>query len=120
VLKFQPGTTNGSDLGISVVQPYGITLDTSNNLLVTSNAPYPSVEVFAPGATQPSRTITGGLGNYSRAYGIALDKREKHLYIGDDSQTDVVRDSYVTGYLLNTIPGTASSYGIAVSPPAPK
>ena len=58
VFRFAPGQTTGTDLGLSAVGSQdGLAIDAKGNLYVGYFGP---VEVYAPGATQPSATIGKG------------------------------------------------------------
>lgn len=111
VLKFLPGSKVGSNLGIHVGYVGGATLDSLGNLLVVDQN-VPGVDVFPPGATKPSKVITG----FSLAFDIALTQSNQRLWVTDPF-TAVNEVSYPGGKLVNTITNTISSaFGVATSP----
>jgi hypothetical protein len=114
VQEFAPGSTTGTNLGISLkfANAGGLVIDKSGNLLV-DNQSLPGVEIFPPGATEPSQQITG----FSLAYQIALDKRDNRLYVSDPFGPAVVEVTYPAGAKIATFAQTlAGAFGVAVSP----
>ena len=111
VLKFAPGSTVGTNLGIHVGYVGGETVDSSGNLLLDDQN-IPGVDVFPPGATQPSNRITG----FSLAFDIALNHPNTRLWVTDPF-TAVYEVTYPGGQIVNTITNTISSaFGVATSP----
>jgi hypothetical protein len=112
VLKFAPGGTVGTNLGIHVMYVGGATMDSSNNLLLVDQN-IPGVDVFPPGATQPSKQIKG----FSLAFDIALTKGDSKLWVTDPGGARVNEVSYPAGTITNTISNTiTSAFGVATSP----
>jgi sugar lactone lactonase YvrE len=105
------------DLGInSIVVMHGIAVDKQGNVLI-ANQGGASVEVFPPGSTTPSMTITDGL---EQPLLISLDKKQSKLYVADAGLTGngTVRIySYPAGALFDTItfPRFGVPFGIAFS-----
>ncbi|MEO6991189.1 MAG: hypothetical protein ABI346_00345 [Candidatus Baltobacteraceae bacterium] len=117
VLRFLPGKTTGKNLGIHITggSAGGATIDSSGNLLI-DNQGLPGVEVFPPGATQPSQLITG----FNLAYQIALNHRNNHLYISDPFAPSVNEVTYPGAKPINTITNSLSAaFGVATSPDGP-
>ena len=111
VLKFAPGSTVGTNLGIHVGSVGGETIDTQDNLLLDDQS-IPGVDVFPPGATQPSKVIKG----FALAFDIALRKGGTRLWVTDPF-TAVNEVTYPGGVLVNSITNTISSaFGVATSP----
>jgi hypothetical protein len=111
VLKFAPGSTNGTNLGIHIGNAGGATIDSRRRLvLVDQNVP--GVDIFPPGATKPSKQITG----FSLAFDIALTQRDNRLWVTDPF-TPVDEVEYPSGKPSDSITNTiTSSYGVATSP----
>ena len=111
VLKFAPGGTVGTNLGIHVGYVGGATMDSQNNLLLDDQN-IPGVDVFPPGATQPSSQIKG----FALAFDIALTHGDAKLWVTDPN--GIVNEvSYPAGAIINTISNTiTSSFGVATSP----
>jgi hypothetical protein len=105
------------NLGIdSVVVMHGIAVDARANVLIVQQGP-PAVEVFPPGATSPSKTITKAL---EQPILISLNKLQDRLYVADDgfSGNGTVRVfSYPLGKLVDTIafPRFGAPFGVALS-----
>jgi hypothetical protein len=111
VLQFAPGSTVGTNLGIHVGYVGGETLDSQGNLLLVDQN-IPGVDVFPPGATQPSQRITG----FSLAYDVALRQGDSRLWITDPF-TSVNEVTYPGGTIVNSITNTiTSAFGVATSP----
>jgi hypothetical protein len=118
VLEFAPGSTSGKDLGIRVGFAGGLSFDSSGNLLVVDeSAGAQSINVYSPGSTKPSQTITDGLLN---PISIAFNARQRRLYIADAGALDVESISYPGARPIDTFTGFGGPYGVALSPPAPK
>jgi len=106
------------DLGINtIVVMHGIAIDRAGNVLI-ANQGGASVEIFPPGSTSPSMTITDGL---EQPLLIALNNKQSRLYVGDAGITGngTVRVySYPAGLLIDTItfPRFAVPFGVALSP----
>lgn len=111
VLKFAPGSTVGTNLGIHVGYVGGETIDAAGNLLLDDQS-LPGVDVFPPGATQPSQQIKG----FNLAYDIALTHSGTRLWVTDPFVA-VNEVTYPGGTLVNSITNTISSaFGVATSP----
>lgn len=114
VLKFAPGSTHGTNLGIHLKSAYagGATIDKVGNLLVDDQN-LPGVDVFPPGATQPSQVIKG----FHLAYQIALNRRNNRLYVSDPFGPLVNEVKYPAGKVVNTISNSlGGAFGVATSP----
>jgi hypothetical protein len=110
--EYAPGSTTGTNLGIVVSFAGGDAEDTAGNLLLDDQSA-PAVDVFPPGATTPSRTITASLQDPFR---MSLDKGSQHLYVADPEANALFVYDYASGTLVNTITnGLTSVYGVAVS-----
>jgi hypothetical protein len=111
VLKFAPGATVGTNLGIHVGYVGGATMDSQGDLLLVDQN-IPGVEVFPPGATQPSKQYKG----FSLAFDVALTKGDTKLWVTDPNAI-VDELTYPGGTITNTISNTIkSSFGVATSP----
>lgn len=113
VLRFAPGKTQGKNLGIHIQFGYagGATIDHQGDLLIADQS-RSLVDVFPPGATQPSQQ----LGGFTIAYQIALNKRNTHLYVTSPSGV-VAEVAYPSGTPIDTISNSlGGAYGVATSP----
>jgi hypothetical protein len=111
VLQFAPGSTVGNNLKIHVGYVGGETLDSHGNLLLVDQN-IPGVDVFPPGATQPSQRITG----FPLAFDVALRQSDTRLWITDPF-TAVDEVTYPGGAIVNSITNTiTSAFGVATSP----
>lgn len=115
VLKFSPGSKTGQDLGISVGFAGGIALDKNLDLLVCDQTA-PAIDVFPPGATQPSNVLKAPFIN---PYGLAFGTFFQRLYVADSAGDTVYIFSYPDGALIGHIHRSHTAFGIAVSPAAP-
>lgn len=111
VLEFAPGSTSGTSLGIHVGYVGGATIDSNQNLLLVDQN-VPAVEVFPPGQTSPSETITG----FALAFDIALTESDERLWVTQPF-TAVNEVRYPSGKHINTITASlTSAFGVATSP----
>lgn len=111
VLKFAPGSKVGTNLGIHVGYVGSAVIDPAGNLLLVDQN-IPGVDVFPPGATQPSQQIKG----FPLAFDIALNQGDNRLWVTDPS-AEVNEVSYPTGTIINAIANTFNSaFGVATSP----
>lgn len=115
VLKFKPGSTRAHDLGLTTTLVGGETIDSQGDLLVVDQSnPAPHVDVFPPGAKNPSQTIDG----FALALDIALNHDNTHLYVTQNQNPAVVYEvSYPRGTILQQITNSLKAvYGVATSP----
>jgi hypothetical protein len=111
VLEFAPGATVGTNLGIHVGYVGGETMDSHGTLLLVDQN-IPGVDVFPPGAKQPSKQYKG----FSLAFDLALTHDDTKLWVTDPNHI-VDELTYPAGVLTNTISNTMlSSFGVATSP----
>jgi secreted PhoX family phosphatase len=117
VLKFAPGSTKGKNLGIHIKfdNPGGLAFDKKGDLLLDDQS-LPGVDVFPPGATSPSQQIKG----FSLAYQIALNRKDKHLFVSDPFGPSVEEVAYPAGTPIRSFSsGLAGAFGVATSPDSP-
>ncbi len=117
VLKFAPGSTKGKNLGIHIKfdNPGGLAFDKKGDLLLDDQS-LPAVDVFPPGATSPSQQIKG----FSLAYQIALNKKDKRLFVSDPFGPSVEEVAYPSGTPIRSFSsGLAGAFGVATSPDSP-
>lgn len=113
VKEYAPHSTTGTTLAAQISWAAGDAIDGSGNLVVADQGTA-QVEVFAPGASTPTRVITQGLEDPFR---IAFDKTFKHLYVADAEANALFVYNYATGALTNTITnGLTSADGVAIYP----
>jgi sugar lactone lactonase YvrE len=117
VNEYAPGSTKGESLGLPIIWSAGDAIDGSGDVVVAdqgSGSGNAAVDVFPPGSTKPSQTITQGLEDPFR---IAFDGAFKHLYVADPEVNALLVYDYSSGKLVNSITnGLKSVYGVAVSP----
>lgn len=113
VLEFNAANPNGTNLGIRVGYVGGMTIDKKGNILLVDQN-LPGVDVFPPGQTTPSQQYKPS----QLAYDVALDKKNKNLYVSDAFSPPSVNElSYPAGTVVDTITGTLqSAFGVATSP----
>jgi sugar lactone lactonase YvrE len=125
ILKFAPGQTQGTDLGIALPgYPGGIALMSSGNLLAIDIADR-TVSTFPPGQTSPTHTIlVPAIGPYVLAMGSA----ESNIFVSAGGgfccgPSGLFEIDYGSGKVVEDITaGFPSSYpasGLTVSPRAP-
>jgi len=115
VLEYAPHASQGRDLNLPITLVGGATVDAHDNLLVADQSnPFPHVDVFAPGASQPMQRI----GGFALAFDIALNHGESQLFVSQPQNPAVVYAvSYPGGTILRQISNTlTSAYGVATSP----
>ena len=116
VNKYPPKLTKGTDLDLPIVWSAGDAVDSKADVVVAdqgSGSGNAAVYVFPPGSTQPSETINQGMEDPFR---IALDKKNRNLYVADPEVNKLLVYDYASGTLVNTITnGLSSVYGVAVS-----
>jgi hypothetical protein len=111
---------SGQSAHISLAFGGGLTFDSSGNMLVEDQ--FVGVEVFPPGATSPSQTITG----FSDAYAMVFDRKQNHLYVNDPGAYSgngaTIELSYPAAKVMNRIQGPSPSLllGVGFTPEAPK
>jgi sugar lactone lactonase YvrE len=111
--EFAPGSTQGTNLGIHISNGYagGATMDTNGDLIVADQA-HAMVDVFAPGATQPSHQYSG-----TAVYDVALNHADSRLFVSGPFVPSVTELSYPKGSPVQTYSNTlASAFGVATSP----
>src|SRR5579863_403049 len=117
VLKFAPGATKGKNLGIHIKydSPGGLAFDNQDDLLLDDQS-LPGVDVFPPGATVPSQQIKG----FSLAYQIALNHKDKDLFVTDPFGPSVEEVAYPSGTPIRSFSsGLSGAFGVATSPDSP-
>ncbi|HEX3369513.1 MAG TPA: hypothetical protein VHS56_08060 [Candidatus Cybelea sp.] len=116
VNEYAPKSTKGTDLDLPIVWSAGDAVDSKGDVVVAdqgSGIGNAAVYVFPPGSTQPSETINQGIEDPFR---IALDKKNRNLYVADPEVNKLLVYDYASGTLVNTITnGLTSVYGVGVS-----
>jgi sugar lactone lactonase YvrE len=117
IIEFPPGSTQGTNLGISTKGPGGIELDRAGDI-VTADQSLPGVLVFPPGHTSPSETFGQ---NMLDPDPVRLSRSEQRVYVGDAVGNAVYVYSYPGGALVDTITdGIDGPNGVALDPSAPQ
>jgi hypothetical protein len=112
ILEFSQGSMTKKNLGIHIASPLGLTIDTSNNLLVIDQSG-PSVEVFPAGSSTPSKVISIPV---SAAF-VALNHSNDEIWVTGGFYSIVHEMSYPAGQLTDTIAKKAAYFvtGVATS-----
>lgn len=116
ILEYAPGTSTGTNLGITTKGPGGIALDKSGDI-VTADQGLPGVLVFPPGKTNPSKTFAQ---NTIDPDPVRLSHNERLAFVGDAVGNAVYVYDYPSGTLVDTITdGVDGPNGVALDPTAP-
>jgi sugar lactone lactonase YvrE len=116
IFEFAPGTSRGTNLGITTRGPGGITLDKSGDI-VTADQDLPGVLVFPPGKISPSKMFAQ---NTIDPDPVRLSHNEKLAFVGDAIGNAVYIYDYPSGKLIDTITdGVDGPNGVASDPSAP-
>jgi 6-phosphogluconolactonase (cycloisomerase 2 family) len=116
VLEFAAGKSQGTNLGITVAGPGGITLDKAGDI-VTADQRLPGVLVFPPGKTSPSKTFALTMND---PISVRFNRKESRVFVGDSIENDVNVYTYPAGALVDTITdGVDGPEGVAVYPAPP-
>jgi sugar lactone lactonase YvrE len=113
ILKYLPGGTQGTDLGIVTKNPGGITLDGAGHI-VTADQTLPGVLVFPRGSNKPSSAFAG---NVMDPDPLRFASGEKLVFVGDSTGNAVYVYDYPSGSLVDTITdGIDGPNGLALDP----
>lgn len=116
ILKYAPGSTQGTSLGISTKAPGGIAFDAKRDI-VTADQVLPGVLVFKPGKTVASKVFAQKTLDPDP---LRLDRTRTHAYVGDAIGNAVYVFAYPSGKLVDTITdGVDGPNGVALDPPSP-
>ena len=81
IAEFGPGLKNKRLLGMTIDQPQGLLVDSAGNLVVVQSG-YDNIDVFPPGATTPSVTVTiRSIGNLAQ---LAMQNSETTLWVSSE------------------------------------
>jgi sugar lactone lactonase YvrE len=114
VSEFPVAGGSGTDLDLQRGSYFGIAVDGQGNL-VAANFYAGEIEVFPPGAHEPSRRF----GHRGRPWYIAFNHAKNRLFVADYSQRNQIEEyTYPAGVLINTIDGDAGGnfVGVATGP----
>ncbi len=115
---YAPGSTSGRDLGVTLTDPYGITLDGRGDYVVADehgNNGGGLIDVFSPGAKMRLAKFASFL-----PVGVAFNSVQNLLYSAEVDNGVVVR-AYPSGKIVNMIgSGRIRADGVALSPAAPR
>ncbi len=93
----------------------GLVLDSGRDIALGDQTNH-VINVYAPHATSPTRTIA--MSGHD-PYKFELNQREKKLYVADIANNDVLIFDYATGTQVGTISsGLHSAWGVSLSPAA--
>lgn len=111
VLEFKSGSSNGQNLGIHVGYVGGLTIDHQGDLLLDDQN-LPGVDVYPSGSSTPSQQITG----LPAAFDVALNHKNKELWVTAPFQPAAYGLSYPAGKVVDTISSLSSAFGVGTSP----
>jgi hypothetical protein len=115
VYRYPKGSTTGTNLGLATHTPAGLALDASENLVAADEGLPSAIEVFPPGATQPSQVLTDGIGN---PFLIALDRKQKRLFATDEYNVGIDVVAYPNlAFRFRMTQGIEVAAGVALTPP---
>ncbi len=115
VEKFAPGSTTGTDLGITLSFSGEVKLDTGNDVILGDRNNNDEVYIYPPGQSTPSRSFATPGGN--PVY-FCLDKTEATFYVSGFNAVQAI--DYQSGSpITNISTGLTSPSGVAAYPPAP-
>ncbi|MGA8534456.1 MAG: hypothetical protein WB615_10150 [Candidatus Tumulicola sp.] len=77
--KFPPNSTQGEVLGMTLVQPQGLELDSAGNILVVETGDKFVIDEFPPGSQTPSQQLHVAHGVTQ----IALRESERYIYVSN-------------------------------------
>lgn len=115
VAKCPPLSNKCTDLGLTGLQlASDVKIDSAGNILVADSYSG-AIQIYAPGSTTPTRTITTTL---QGPFALALDTPDTNLYFADPANFAVEMYTYSTGAQWGTITyGSADElFGIALYP----
>jgi hypothetical protein len=117
VWEYPPGSTTGTELSLTIGSPGAIEVDKFGDIILVDAGAASSIDVFPPGQSTPSKTISDG-SNYP--YALSLSKSEKKLYISSTNSVaafSVQQFDYPNGTTpTNKLTTGAGDWPIAVSP----
>jgi DNA-binding beta-propeller fold protein YncE len=115
VNEYAPHSKTGTKLAFTLGWATNDAFDGDGNLLVADQQGPPiAIDVFPPGASEPSQQITQGL--VDPVY-LAFSKQRNRLFVADPGASAVLVYDYPSGTLVETLNnGLTSVYGVAVSP----
>jgi hypothetical protein len=116
VYRYRKGSTHGTNLNLATHTPAGLLLDHSGNLVVADATLPAAVEVFPPGATQPSQVVTNGVGN---PFLMSFSQNQKRLFVTDEYKVGVDVFSYPTIVFQFRMTGIGVPAGVTFSPKLP-
>ncbi len=83
VLKFPPGSTTGTNLGLIIGSPGALEVDRSGNIIVIDESK-PSIDVFPAGQTTASKQIAITRGS---PFALSLNAKENDVYVSIEANT---------------------------------
>ena len=112
IKKFQPNSQNGHILGMQLVEPQGLQLDKSGNILVVETGSKQVVDIFPPGKRTPSDVVQAGDGVTQ----VVLQEANNALYVSNFRTNDVYVSAYPPEqFAVKDATGTGGVQGMALS-----
>jgi DNA-binding beta-propeller fold protein YncE len=115
IAEFGPGLSNKRLLGMTINQPQGLLVDSGGNIVVAESAS-DNIEVFPPGATTPSLTLSFSAG--ANLAELAMQNSETTLWVSTEGGEVYSMPYPLTPSTVPTEYENISNFGngIAVSP----
>jgi DNA-binding beta-propeller fold protein YncE len=102
------------DQGMSEGESGGLAIDRAGDLILGDQTNH-AINIYAPGATSPTRTINTGTHD---PYKFELNSGQTSLYVADYQNNQVVKYDYATGVQTGVISaGLQSVWGVSLYPP---
>ena len=114
VYRYRKGSTTGVNLNLATHTPAGLAIDRAGDLIVADATLPAAIQVFPPGATQPSQVVTDGVGN---PFLLSLDAQETRLYVTDEFHTGLDVFTYPVVTFKFRLTGLTVPAGVALSRP---
>jgi sugar lactone lactonase YvrE len=115
VYRYAKGATRGTDLMLATHTPAGLLVDRVGNLVVADATLPAAIEVFPPGAKQPSQVVTNGVGN---PFLISFNHGETMLFATDEYHVGVDVFAYPVVAFKFRMTGLSVPAGVTFSPAA--
>jgi sugar lactone lactonase YvrE len=111
-----PHATACTETGITMELAEDVKIDADGNLVVCDGLAE-VINIYPPGSTTPSRTIDV---SGHQPYRLALDAKDRTLYMADPANFDVVLYDYASGAQTGTITlGLENAVGVSLDPHQP-
>jgi hypothetical protein len=112
IKEFHPNSRNGHIIGMQLVEPQGLQLDRSGNILVVETGDKQVVDIFSPGSKTPSKVVQAPYGVTQ----VVLQEANELMYVSSFSESSVYVSPYPPGqFEVKDSTGYYGVQGVAVS-----